>query len=242
MARYRIKFTKTGRAKYISHLDMLKIFTRTARRIGLKMEYSQGFNPHEEIVFSAPLPLGMTSEAEYAELRVSDEGNPGLTEESLLERLSDAFPAGIRPVYARKLPDGTPKIMKNVAFCAYLLSVDGFGSAAQAEDFCVRAQEILAANTPVMADKKSKSGVRYVDIRPLIRSFGTELQVGDVPGEYRFRAVLSAGNESNLRPELCFSALAGLIFPNEGEGGWAPFKLAGVHKLGYFDAEGKTID
>ena len=68
MEKYRIRFCKEGRAKYISHLDLLKVFTRCGRRIDLDLEYSQGFNPHAEIVFSAPLPLGMTSEAEYVDL------------------------------------------------------------------------------------------------------------------------------------------------------------------------------
>jgi len=230
---------------------MLKIFTRTARRIGLEMEYSQGFNPHEEIVFSAPLPLGMTSEAEYAELSVSDEGNPGLTEELLLERLSEAFPAGIRPIYARKLAEGTSKIMKNVAFCGYTLTVNGFETEAQAAEFCDKAQGILAAGQPVMANKKSKSGVKFVDIRPMIRSFGTDLRAGETAGQYCFNAVLSAGNDANLRPELAFSALYGLVYAPEAaetDSGAednkdaAAERLTAVHKLGYFLADGTPLD
>lgn len=60
-----IKYNKVKRTRYISHIDMLKHITRTIRRMGIDIEYSQGFNPHMLIKLSAPCPLGISSISEY---------------------------------------------------------------------------------------------------------------------------------------------------------------------------------
>ena len=57
LSKRRITFYKTGMGKYISHLDLLRCFTRTIQRSGLPVVYSQGFNPHQKITFSLPLQM-----------------------------------------------------------------------------------------------------------------------------------------------------------------------------------------
>ena len=58
--------------KYISHLDLLRTFTRSIHRAGLPVRYSQGFNPHQLITFSLPLPIGVTSETEFVDIDFED--------------------------------------------------------------------------------------------------------------------------------------------------------------------------
>ena len=58
--------------KYISHLDLLRTFTRAIHRAGLPVRYSQGFNPHQLITFSLPLALGTTSETEFVDIDFED--------------------------------------------------------------------------------------------------------------------------------------------------------------------------
>ena len=65
MYKYTIVFSKTGLVKYISHLDMLRLFKRAFRRAGIELAYSQGFNPHPKMGFAQPLSLGYEAEAEY---------------------------------------------------------------------------------------------------------------------------------------------------------------------------------
>ena len=60
-----IKYVKSGAAKFISHIDILRHIVRTLRRTGAEMAFSEGFNPHMKLKLSAPLPLGIGSVAEY---------------------------------------------------------------------------------------------------------------------------------------------------------------------------------
>ena len=82
------KFTKTGTAALVSHVDNLRAVTYILRRADVQAEYSQGFNPHIELGFSPPIPLGVESVAEYVSVRTAQ------TEE-LTQRLNAVCPAGV---------------------------------------------------------------------------------------------------------------------------------------------------
>ncbi|MBQ9964192.1 MAG: DUF2344 domain-containing protein, partial [Clostridia bacterium] len=58
----RITFSKTGSARYISHLDLNRTMTRAVRRAGLPIWYTEGFNRHPYLTFAAPLSLGYEGE------------------------------------------------------------------------------------------------------------------------------------------------------------------------------------
>lgn len=60
-----IKYSKLGGAEFIPHLDTMRHFQKTIRRIGIPINYSKGFNPHMLIYMSAPIPLGLKSESEF---------------------------------------------------------------------------------------------------------------------------------------------------------------------------------
>ena len=57
----RLVFSKTGRARYISHLDLNRTMARVLRRAGIPLWYTEGFNKHPYITFAAPLSLGCES-------------------------------------------------------------------------------------------------------------------------------------------------------------------------------------
>ena len=87
----RAKFTRGEEVKYISHLDMMKMFERALRRSGLPVYYSQGFNPHPQIVFGLPLSVGVTSEAEYVDIVFSEDVEPRQFVEDLNRQLPDGL-------------------------------------------------------------------------------------------------------------------------------------------------------
>ncbi len=66
--KFRIKFNKKNYLKYISHLDLMRLFERTFNRIEVPMEYSQGFNPKPKISIASPLSLGIESEEEWMDI------------------------------------------------------------------------------------------------------------------------------------------------------------------------------
>ncbi len=64
MRRTRLLFSKTGRARYISHLDLMRTFQRVFLRAGIRLRHTEGFNPHPYMVFALPLPVGCESDCE----------------------------------------------------------------------------------------------------------------------------------------------------------------------------------
>lgn len=84
----RLCFSKTGRAKYISHLDLTRTMTRVIRRAGIPLWYTEGFNRHPYITFAAPLSLGYEGLRESMDLRLEEE----LPMEELVGRMNAAAP------------------------------------------------------------------------------------------------------------------------------------------------------
>ncbi|MBP5166526.1 MAG: TIGR03936 family radical SAM-associated protein [Oscillospiraceae bacterium] len=61
MSKLRFVFEKTGRARYLSHLDLMRTFQRAFKRAGLELKHSEGFNPHPQMSVLLPLQLGCES-------------------------------------------------------------------------------------------------------------------------------------------------------------------------------------
>ena len=87
----RFRVAKTGRAKYISHLDVVRCVQRAIRRSGLPVHYTNGFHPHMEAVFATALPLGMESIGEVLEIRFAEPVEP----EAARASLQAALPEGM---------------------------------------------------------------------------------------------------------------------------------------------------
>ena len=68
----RLRFTKTGALVYIGHLDVMRYFQKLFRRSRIPVAYTEGFSPHQILSFSHPLPLGMESTGEYADVLLTD--------------------------------------------------------------------------------------------------------------------------------------------------------------------------
>lgn len=60
-----LKYSKTGSACFISHIDLLRHVSRILRRADIKVNYSNGFHPHALVYFSPPLGVGVSSLSEY---------------------------------------------------------------------------------------------------------------------------------------------------------------------------------
>ena len=85
---YRVFYSKTGRLKYISHLDVNRLMQRALKRSGLPVWYTEGFNPHIYITFALPLALGLESFYEVMDFRLTAE----LSEKEIIRRLHTALP------------------------------------------------------------------------------------------------------------------------------------------------------
>ena len=92
----RVKFSKTGNLKFISHLDLNRTVKSAFIRSKLPIWYTQGFNPHPKTVFSLPLSVGTASLCEFMDFRLCEE----LVGEAVCERLNAVFPEGLHAIAA----------------------------------------------------------------------------------------------------------------------------------------------
>ncbi len=180
MKNIRVFYKKTGDLKYISHLDMNRVFTRIARRSEMPIWYTEGFNPHPRINFALPLSLGVESTYEAVDIRIDDDS---YSNEEAFERLKAVMPQQL-PVVRVAAP-----VMKtgDISFARFEIAL---ALPANAQSFFDQAV--------ILMEKKTKKGVKTVDIRPMIASYEI--------GEGRLELVLSAGVE-NLNPSLVISAM-----------------------------------
>ena len=92
VARVRLRFSKRGLARFTSHLDMVRMWTRTLRRSDLPVYYSPGYARRMKLVFSQPIPLGMSSESEYLDFQLME----SVDLKTVMNSLVRVLPAGFR--------------------------------------------------------------------------------------------------------------------------------------------------
>lgn len=89
---FRIIFSKKGNMKYISHLDLVRLFQRAARRADIPIVLSKGFSPRPKIRFKRALKLGVESETEEATFELES----SMSLDDFKNRLQSQFPEGIK--------------------------------------------------------------------------------------------------------------------------------------------------
>lgn len=191
MDNLRIRFTKTGRAVYISHLDLMRTMQRAFLRAELPLKYSEGFNPHAQISFALPLSVGTASLCELMDFRLKD--YMSISEIPL--RLNRALPEGLEVLEAYEWENK----FKHIKW----LDVDGvfdYDDRAPA-DMLPGLMDFFARDSLVIR-RKTKSGMNDVDIAPSIRSVAFDLGTGCI----KLKALISA-QEPTLNPELLPTAL-----------------------------------
>jgi len=183
-------FSKTEKARFIGHLDLLRVFRRGVKIAGIPVAYSKGFNPHQKLGLALPLALGMEGHNEALELEL-DKPN-SIDTENIMERLNEALPKGILIHAARYMSDDEKASASTVSAACYEMR------AKSADALSERVQAFLERESVVIL-KKTKRGLKNVDIRPDIISLET---FGDT-----LRAVLSAGGQRGLKPDLLANAI-----------------------------------
>ena len=194
MFRLRARFNRSEPVKYISHLDIIRLWQRAFRRAGLELAYSEGFNPHPRLSLAAPLPLGVTSEAELMDVFTVKSVSP----QSLMSMVNCQLPPGIEITQACHVPLELPSLQSQVRLADYLVSVKGdVGGVSQAI-------ESLLQKETLPWQHQRDTGTRNYDLRALI----DDLWLGgwrDGGGEIGMRLVCSVSGSG--RPEQVVKAL-----------------------------------
>jgi radical SAM-linked protein len=192
--RLRLRFSKTGRAVYISHLDLLRTMQRAFLRAELPIRYSEGFNPHAQLFFALPLSVGTASLCELMDFRL----RAFMSLPEIPFRLNRVLPEGVKILEAYEWENKFGQIK--------WLDVDGvFEYDASPTAETLQGLMDFFARERIIISKKTKRGTGEADIAPDIRniSFDTE---GD---RVRLKALVSA-QEPTLKPELLSAALGQL--------------------------------
>ena len=155
MPELRLRFEKTGKAAYLSHLDVLRTFQRAFVRAGIAVKHSEGFNPHPKMSIAAPLQLGCESVCEVLDVQILS--GPS----DLPAALNPALPEGLRVLDAGEPVLGAGKI----AWADWELIF---------ERDCAEAESLLRAGNPLVVEKKTKRGLNPLDIAPHVRVLGRE--------------------------------------------------------------------
>src|SRR6188474_1685460 len=155
--RLRITFAKQGALRYTGHLDLHKLWERTARRAALPLAYSQGFHPQPKIYIAAALPLGFSSRCEVMDMRLESD----IPLDGLREKLQNTLPTGIQVLNVESADERVPALQTQVVSAEYEITLMG---AIDASDLRRKVDSVLASESII----RERRGKTY-DLRPLIQ-------------------------------------------------------------------------
>jgi radical SAM family uncharacterized protein/radical SAM-linked protein len=193
--RFRLRYAKRGRMRFIGHHDIIRLFQRAFRRGGMKLDYSQGFHPHPRLRFSPPLALGLESLAEYLDFDLIDSG---LNVSGVSETLARSLPEGVDPLSLEEISLNDSPVSAKIQQVTYEIIVL---DAVSPEEIVRRLDEFKDAPTfEIVTEHKGKS-----------RSRNLKEWVADL--EYRdgkLKMTLRSGVSGSVHPVAAVAALMGL--------------------------------
>ena len=197
MPYYRIKYSKEGPAKYISHLDLLRTFARAGKRAGLPLAFTQGFNPHPKISFAAPLGVGIAGEGEFADMELTGD-LPAIV---VSETLSASLPEGLQILETRIVSMPTKSLMAIVGLATYRGAASLYRSFTQAE--LTAAINGFLGLTEILVERRGKNKVTKIhNIRDGIFAFSGTIQEQEIVLEIEIKT----GSSGNVRCEEVLGA------------------------------------
>ncbi len=216
--RIRIKYAKTGRLRFLSHLDLMTLFHRATVRAGVPIAFSLGFNPHPKISFGPALSVGVESEAEYLDM----ETDPFIDLLQTTRALNATLPPGMSILAMRVIPRDSPSLSGSIARYRYEVSLP----APFTGDIEHRVRDFLSRTSAnVMKESKQK------DIRPGIESIAVA-RFSDTNG-----LIITLQDKDQLKPRV--QDVIALLF------GTSPDQsvLFGVKRTGmYYSSRGMWKD
>ena len=198
MREVRLRFSKTGRLKYISHLDINRAMSRALKRAQIPLWYTEGFNPHPYMSFSLPLSLGVESLCESVDLRIIGD----ITNDEIKNRLNNVLPQDI------KIVDVYDDFRDNseIVYSDYVYKFVFKDNEAAFE----KIKNVLSSDE-IIALKKGKQGRKRVMKETNIKSFIDKYSISIRNDVIVLNIRLLAGPEKNLNPSLLFDTIIRLI-------------------------------
>lgn len=194
--RLRVVFAQRGALKYLSHLDMIRLWERLLRRAMIPLAYSHGFTPHPKIGIAAPLPVGFEGMEELLEVTLTEPLSP----EEFRSRLEPLLPPGLYIISVREAPESKVSLQQQVSMAEYLVRLLDYEGC---EELAARVQSLMAQDS-IPWRKEKRGRVREYDLRPLIKAIEYKGREGK---DCILWMALSAHPQATARPEEVLAAL-----------------------------------
>jgi len=160
MQRLRIRFRRGQEVKFISHLDIMRLWQRALHRAEIPLAYSEGFSPHPRISLAAPLPIGVTSQAELMDILGTKQVSPHF----FTAAVSQQLPPGIEILQVYQVALTMPSLQSQVRYAEYKVEIETEKGQ----------KDIESAVTSLLSKKhlpwqhQRDTGTRNYDLRALI--------------------------------------------------------------------------
>lgn len=188
-------FEKGVRVRHIGHLDIQRAMMRALRRSGLPVAYSKGFNPHILLTFASALSTGAAGKKEILDVTMAADVDP----EAFKAALNRALPPDMQVSSVKVMEDKHPSLMSLLQAAEYEIRILDEG-AAKKMAACI--PEFLGQES-ILAMRKTKSGMKETDIRPLIHALRAE---GDT-----LRARVTLTDALACKPDMLLKALSDFV-------------------------------
>ena len=196
MNRLRIRFRRGSEVKYISHLDIIRVWIRAFRRAGIEIAYSEGFNPHPRISLAAPLSTGVTGGAELMDVYISDTVSP----HNFTEVVNRQMPAGLQVLNTYQVDCGLPALQAQITSAEYRVEI----AVSEGLDCLRHALTALLAKERYPWQHERDTGIKSYDLRLLIEDLWLESSADNI-AVVGMRLVCD--NRGSGRPEQVIKAL-----------------------------------
>ncbi len=166
-ARLRFRFAKGEDVRLLAHLELQSAMQRTLRRAEVPAAYSQGFSPHMKLAFADALPVGVSSEGEYADVRLRADVEPA----DFVRRMNAACPEGLLVLAATRIAPDAGSLTSRVEAARYRVGLGRLGLAE--EEVRAKVRAFLAAESWVVTKtRKIRRGEKSteVDVRAMVDS------------------------------------------------------------------------
>jgi len=182
--KYRLKLQKTGEMRFLSHLDWQKLIYGAIRKAGLKINFTQGFNPTPKFSLAVALPIFNESTGECADIELLEEISPEL----LMEKLNKFLPKNSKILKIVNISKDEISIEKAVYWAKYEAFADNTEKNKKLNLKSIVKNCLLEEN--IIIEKLSKKKVlKKVDIRSAIHSLTFE----ELNGQLKLEFILKAG-------------------------------------------------
>ena len=198
MREVRLRFSKLGNLKYISHLDINRAMGRALKRAEIPLWYTEGFNPHPYMSFSLPLSLGVESLCESVDIRLIGD----ISNDEIKKRMNSVLPDNLKIIDVYDTFRDNSEIM----YSDYVYKFQFLDN-----ELALSKIKSVLDSPEIMALKKGKQGSKRVfketDIKAFIDKYNISIRDDLIVLNIR----LLAGTEKNLNPSLLFDTIIRLI-------------------------------